>query len=49
MRRLPQAFRERSTWHHVTGELAKAAAGADPADVYVALRLVLSLERVKTR
>jgi hypothetical protein len=41
--------REKSTWQHVEAELNKAAAGADPADVSVALRLVLSLEGVTLR
>jgi hypothetical protein len=31
---------------HVAAELAKAAAGADTADVMIALRMVLSLEGV---
>jgi hypothetical protein len=38
-----------SAWQHVAAELDKAAAGADPAEVSIALRLVLALERIKTR
>ena len=34
---------EKSTWQHVAAELDKAVAGADTADVSVALKLVLSL------
>jgi hypothetical protein len=44
---LPKASREKSTWQHVEAELDKAAAGADPADVSVALQMVLSLEGVE--
>jgi hypothetical protein len=44
---LPKATREKSTWQHVAAELDKAAAGADVADVSVALQLVLQLEHVE--
>jgi len=44
---LPADRRDRTTWRHVAGELAKATAGADPADVAIALRLVLSIEGVE--
>jgi hypothetical protein len=43
---LPKETREKSTWQHVAAELDKAAAGADPADVSVALQMVLQLEKV---
>ena len=43
----PKASREKSTWQHVAAELDKAAAGADPVDVSVALQMVLSLEGVE--
>ncbi len=46
---LPKQSREKSTWQHVTAELDKAAAGADTADVSVALQMVLSLEGVECR
>jgi hypothetical protein len=46
---LPKQTREKSTWQHVAAELTKAAAGADPADVSVALRMVLSMENVECR
>ena len=45
MDHLPKGHRERTTWRHVAVELEKAAAGADTVDVFVALRLALSLER----
>jgi hypothetical protein len=38
-----------SAWQHVAADLDKAAAGADPAEVSIALRLLLALERIKTR
>ena len=46
---LPKDRRERSTWRHVAAELDKAAAGGDTADVAIALRLALMLERVECR
>jgi hypothetical protein len=46
---LPKATRAKSTWQHVAAELDKAAAGADPADVSVALQMVLMLENVEYR
>ena len=49
MRHIPADRRKLSTWQHVAAELDKAAAGADAADVAVALRLVLMLERVECR
>ncbi len=48
-RHLPAEVREKSTWRHMASLLPKAAAGADTADVSVALRLVLELERVPCR
>jgi hypothetical protein len=44
---LPKETRARDTWQHVETELTKAAAGADPMQVYVALQMVLQLERVE--
>jgi hypothetical protein len=49
MRHIPADRRERSPWRHVAAELGKAAAGADPADVAIALRMVLMLESVECR
>ncbi len=49
MRHLPAEHRKRPTWRHVAAELEQAAAGADPVDVAVALRLVLMLENVECR
>jgi hypothetical protein len=49
MRHLPEDRRERPTWRHVASQLDKAAAGTDPADFVVALRMVLSIERVEYR
>jgi hypothetical protein len=43
---LPKDVRDRSTWRSVTNQLDAAARGADPANVTVALQLVLMLERV---
>jgi hypothetical protein len=49
LRHLPKATRDTSTWHHVATELDKAAAGANTADVAVALQMVLSMEGVECR
>jgi hypothetical protein len=49
MQHVPKDRRELSTWQHVAAELDKAAAGADPVDVSIALRLVLVMERVEYR
>jgi hypothetical protein len=50
MRHLPVDRRGRSTWRHVTDQLAQAASGAvEPEHVAVALRLVLSMEGVECR
>jgi hypothetical protein len=35
------------TWRYVAGQLKEAAAGADAADVSIALRMVLALEGVE--
>ena len=43
---LPREHRERKTWRHVSGQLAKAAKVGDINDAVVALRLVLLLEQV---
>jgi hypothetical protein len=44
---LPKQTREKSTWQHVAAELDKAAAGADPADVSVALQMAFQLARIE--
>jgi hypothetical protein len=46
IRHVPKDRRDNLNWRVVADELAKAAAGADPAGVSVALQMVLSLERV---
>ena len=46
---LPTDRRQRTTLHHVAAELEKAAGGADPAGVSIALRMVLSIEGVEYR
>jgi hypothetical protein len=45
-RHLPPEFKGKDTWRHVTGELEKAAGGAETEDIAVALRMVLSMEGV---
>jgi hypothetical protein len=49
MSHLPAATRAKDTWRHITSQLDAAARGADPADVAVALQLVLMLEKVMFR
>ena len=49
IRHLPADRRELLTWQHVADELDKAACGADPIGVELALRIVLLLERVECR
>jgi len=49
VRHLPAEYRARHTWRYVAAELARAAAGADAADVSIALRLALMLENVECR
>jgi hypothetical protein len=46
---LPKDVRARSTWQGVANQLDAAARGADPADVGIALQLVLMLEKVEFR
>jgi hypothetical protein len=46
---LPKETRAKYTWQNVEAELKKAAAGADPRDVSVALQMVLQLEHVEYR
>jgi len=46
---MPKEFRTKSTWQLVVGQLGAAARGADPADVTVALQLVLMIEKVTFR
>ena len=48
LRHLPEDRRARPTWRHVA-ELDRAAAGADPIDVSIALRMALMLEGVECR
>jgi len=47
LRHLPKDRRAMSTWRHVAAALDKAAAGADPGAVAIALRMVLMLEHVE--
>jgi len=47
MGHLPAETRAKSTWQHVTDQINKAAAGADPRDVSVALQMVLQSEKVE--
>jgi hypothetical protein len=44
---LPKATREKSTWLYVVRELDKGAAGADAAQLLIALQMVLQLEHVE--
>jgi hypothetical protein len=46
---LPKETRARDTWQHVEAELKKAAAGGDMAQMWVALQMVLMLEKVDYR
>ena len=47
LRHLPDDRRNKSTWQLLAADLDKAAAGADVADVYISLRIVLVLEHVE--
>ena len=49
LRHLPEDRRARPTWRHVAAELEQAAAGADPTDAVIALRMALMLEGVECR
>ena len=49
LRHLPTGHEQRPAWRHVVAELSKAAAGADAADVTIALRMALSMEGVECR
>jgi hypothetical protein len=49
VRHLPLEHRSKRTWRNVAAELDNAAAGADPADVDVALRAALKLENLEFR
>jgi len=50
LRHVPKQRRELDTWRHVADELEAAArSDSDPVQLSVALRLVLSLERVPWR
>ena len=44
---LPEQYRERPTWQHVSAQLARAADGEEDLQVCVSLRLVLALEGVE--
>jgi hypothetical protein len=45
---LPQQYRRKPTWQHVSNEIAKAAEGEkDLLEICVSLRLVLALEGVE--
>jgi hypothetical protein len=44
---LPKETRAKDTWQHVETDLKKAAAGGDMAQMWVALQMVLQLERVE--
>ena len=45
---LPQQYRRKPTWQHVSNEIAKAADGEkDLLEICVSLRLVLALECVE--
>ncbi|MGA8323221.1 MAG: hypothetical protein WB774_21005 [Xanthobacteraceae bacterium] len=44
---LPKATRAKSTWQRVEAELDKAAAGAEPVSLSVALQMVLMLENME--
>jgi hypothetical protein len=46
---MPKERRDNLNWRHVADELDKAAAGADPTSVSIALRMVLSMESVECR
>jgi hypothetical protein len=46
---LPREARAKSTWQHVEAELKKAAASGVTAQVWVALQMVLMLEKVDYR
>lgn len=49
LRHIPADRRKLSMWQHVARSLNEAAVGGDPADVSIALRMVLFLERVPLR
>jgi hypothetical protein len=48
-RHLPVERRQRATWRYVAIQLDKAARGADPTEVVMALRVVRSIEGVECR
>jgi hypothetical protein len=43
---IPKERRQLSTWQHVEATLQECAAGDDPANISVALQIVLQGERV---
>jgi hypothetical protein len=49
VRHLPKDHRARPSWLYVEKLIEEAAAGADTADVSIALRMVLSMEGVEYR
>lgn len=46
---LPKATRAKGTWQCVEAELKRAAVGADPWQISIALQMVLQLEHVEYR
>jgi hypothetical protein len=46
---LPEDWREKPTWQHITAQLEQAAAGVDVVDLGIALRLALMLEGLECR
>jgi hypothetical protein len=46
---LPAETRKKSTWRHVAKCLDEAARNGDTVEVYAALQMVLSMERVEYR
>jgi hypothetical protein len=46
---LPEDWREKTTWQHITVQLEQAAAGIDVVDLGIALRLALMLEGLECR
>jgi hypothetical protein len=49
LKHLPKETRDKSTWQLVGAKLEAAAAGGDAVELFVTLRMVLSLEDVECR
>lgn len=47
LRHLPEDRRSRRPWRHVAAEIDKAAAGADTADISIALHPAMTIEGVE--